>query len=249
MSRFRVAPWLCCQLIVLHGLSFTASSQEIAIDTHSMPLVKFFYYDAADVEWAVSAETKSFQEHLESTPESQVLFETVSNAVRSSPEAETPAEALTRWIESERERYQQSRQDAVRFRMAEGIIAYLRAHDFSVSSLVEALKRRSGASDVELVGIHLRDNQGHSSYKLKVILVDPAIEVGKQGFNIKLRSPNASYAAVVYALGVALYEVHEVINAESSEDGTKEVEEIEPLPLPESLDGPILEPTPTEAGT
>ena len=142
---------------------------------------------------------------------------------------------MTRWIERERERFDQTRRESTRSRMAEGIVAYLRAHDFSIHHLVEALKRRSGASEVELVVIHLLDPQGTPSFKLKVVLVDPQIEIGKQGFNVNLASPEASYTVVTYTLGVALYEVQEIIHRDSS-DETESPETIEPLPVPEPLD-------------
>ena len=115
-------------------------------------------------------------------------------------------------------------------------IAYLRAHDFSISNLVEALKRRSGAEDVELVAVHLRDRNANSTYKLKVILIEPEIEMDKMGFNVKLRSSDVSYTAVTYALGVALYEVHEILNSEVEEDQAADDEDIEALPLPEPLE-------------
>ena len=150
------------------------------------------------------------------------------------PDVASSAKQMTRWITGERERFEQSRREAPRMRMAEGIIAYLRDHDFSVSKLVDDLKHRSGASDVELVVIHLRDRQGTSSFKLKVVLVDPTIEIDKQGFNVDLPAPKASYTVVAYALGVALYEVQEIIHGPSPDDGPQPTETIEPLPVPDS---------------
>ncbi len=120
--------------------------------------------------------------------------------------------------------------------MAEGIVAYLRAHDFSIHKLVEALKRRSGASDVELVVVHLRDAQDNPSFKLKVVLVDPEVEIGKQGFNVNLAAPNASYTVVAYALGLALYELQEIINRDSPAEDAPPSESIEALPVPEPVD-------------
>ena len=98
--------------------------------------------------------------------------------------------------------------------------------------LVDSLKKLSGASDVELVAVHLVDKAGSSSYLLKVILV-ATIHVGQQGFNVDIRTPQVTGISVVFALGVALYEVQELINQERSEDAAEDDQPIEPLPLPE----------------
>ena len=232
-----------CIATAVTGCALLASAQELQVTQVNLPTVKFFYYSADDVEWALSAESERLQQHLAANPQSHALFEAVSASVTDPPAAEESAKQMTRWIESERSRFEQTRREAVRIRMAEGIIAYLRAHDFSISNLVEALKRRSGAVDVEVVAVHLRDEQSESSFQLKIILVNPDIEIGKQGFNVNLRSPNVSYAAVTYALGVALYEVHDLLNGDTPEEGESGQEEIEPLPLPEPLDGPALDTT------
>jgi hypothetical protein len=200
----------------------------------SLPTVKFFYYDAAGIEWAVSAEPERLERHLAANSDSQSLLQAISSAVAETPDVAGSARQMTRWITGERERFEQSRREAPRMRMAEGIIAYLRDHDFSVSKLVDDLKHRSGASDVELVVIHLRDRQGTPSFKLKVVLVEPKIEVGKQGFNVDLPGPKASYTVVAYALGVALYEVQEIIHGPSPDDGPQPAETIEPLPVPDT---------------
>lgn len=234
---------LCALVLFSSGRAECASDEQLGGQQLNLPTVQFFYYDAAGVEWAVSAKPERLRAHLASNPDSQTLFETVSSAALGSFEANDAAERMTSWIESERKRFEQSRREAVRIRMAEGILAYLRAHDFSVTNLVEALKRRSGATDVELVAIHLLDDQNKASYKLKVVLVDSDVEIGKQGFNIRLRSPTANYAAVTYALGVALYELQEIIHGDAAERDADGHEEVLPLPLPESFDGPTLAPT------
>jgi hypothetical protein len=144
---------------------------------------------------------------------------------------------MTRWIEAERQRFEQSRREAVRIRMAEAVIAYLRDHDFDVPKLVEAIKRRSGASEVEIVAVHLRDRQRNSSFKLKVILVDPAIPLDKQGFNIDLPSANVSYTTVAYALGVALYEIQEIVYGDTPSD-QRPPNDTEQLPAPEPVEPP-----------
>lgn len=227
-----------CAPVVLFLFTLAAPAQEPPVEEAILPAVTFFYYDAGGVEWAVSAEPDRFGRHLSSHADSRALFEAVSRSASESPSDNDTAAQMTRWIAAERERFDQSRREPARARMAEGIVAYLRAYDFSISKLVEDLKRRSGAAGVELVVIHLRDAQGESSYKLKVVLVDPEIEVGKQGFNVNLPSPDASYTVVTYALGVALYEVQELINRDSS-DGAQPPDSIEPLPVPEPVDQPV----------
>lgn len=241
VHRFRLA---CAPILVaifaLPAAAHDTPAEGTPSDDAELPIVTFFYYDAAGVEWAVSAEPGRFQRHLASNADSQQLFEQVNLAMADSAATNNSAAQMTRWIENERQRFDQSRREPTRMRMAEGIVAYLRTHDFSIPNLVRALKRRSGASAVELVVIHLRDARGESSFKLKVVLVDPEIEIGKQGFNVNLPSPNASYTLVTYALGVALYEVQEIIHGDSSGDDAKENESIEPLPVPE----PVVRPAP-----
>jgi hypothetical protein len=203
----------------------------------NLPVVRFFYYDAGAVEWAVSAEPERLRQHLASNAESQGLFEALSTAVASPVETASSSAQMTRWIEAERQRFEQSRRDTSRIRMAESVIAYLRDHDFDVQKLVEAITRRSGAPQVELVAVHLRDRQGNSSFKLKVVLVDPAIQVGKQGFNIDLPSANVSYTTVAYALGVALYEIQEIVYGEAPANEVRPPD-AEQLPAPEPVEPP-----------
>lgn len=226
---------IVCALVIPFFFAVGAPAQELETDHASLPTVKFFYFDAAGVEWAVSAEPQRFEQHLASNSDSQRLFEAILGAIIESPENSDSSRQMTRWIESERERFEQSRREPARMRMAEGVIAYLRAYDFDIRKLVGALKRRSGASEVELTVVHLLDRQGNPSFKLKVVLVDPEIEIGKQGFNIDLPSPNANYVVVTYAMGVALYGVQEIIHRESS-DETDENRPIELLPLPEPVE-------------
>ncbi|MEX0677653.1 MAG: hypothetical protein WD063_11295 [Pirellulales bacterium] len=235
---------VACASVVLFFFAARAPAQEPAAESPSLPVVTFFYYDAAGVEWAFSAEPERFRRHLASNSDSQALFDGVTAAVAEKPDAAGPARQMTRWIESERERFEQTRREPARMRMAEGIIAYLRDHDFSISKLVDDLKHRSGASEVELVIIHLRDGQGSPSYKLQVVLVDPEIAISKQGFNVNLPEPKATYTVVTYALGVALYEVQEIIHRDSSKEDTQENKNIEPLPLPDPLETPATDAVP-----
>ena len=242
-ARFLLAP------VSLLLCAFAAPSEEPIVEQpaekRSLPVVTFFYFDAGGVEWAVSAEPVRLDRHLSANSDSQRLFAAVSAAVAETPDPAASSRQMTAWIGSERERFEQSRREPARMRMAEGILAYLRTHDFSVSKLVDEIKHRSGAKEVELVVVHLRDRQGNPSFKLKVVLVDPTIEVGKQGFNVDLPSPEASYTVVTYALGVALYEVQEIIHrATSPEDESKPIETIEPLPLPEPLETPATNAVP-----
>jgi hypothetical protein len=199
----------------------------------SLPKITFFYFDAGSVEWIVSAEPQRFDRHLSSNPVSQGLYNAVTSAVNDSPSADAAAKQMTAWITSERERFEQTRREAPRLGMAEGVIAYLRSNDFSIPRLVQDLKTRSGAREVELVVVHLRDPQGSPSYKLKVVLVDPQIEINKQGFNVDLQAPNANYTVVSYALGVALYNVQEINHSEAPKDESQQPPSVEPLPVPE----------------
>ena len=227
---------IACLPLVLALFATAAAAEEPQVAPASLPVVKFFYYDAAGVEWAVSAEPERFERHLGANSDSRSLYQAVVSSVIEPANTDDTALQMTRWIERERERFDQTRRESARSRMAEGIVAYLRAHDFSIHHLVEALKRRYGASEVELVVIHLLDPQGTPSFKLKVVLVDPQIEIGKQGFNVNLESPKANYTVVTYTLGVALYEVQEIIHRDSSDDAIESPETIEPLPVPEPLD-------------
>jgi hypothetical protein len=213
-----------------------AAAEEPTVAPASQPTVKFFYYDAARVEWAVSAEPDRFARHLASNSDSQSLYQAVTSSVIERTNVDDTALQMTHWITKERERFDETRRESARSRMAEGVVAYLRSHDFSIHQLVDALKRRSGASEVELVVIHLLDARGTPSYKIKVVLVEPQIEIGKQGFNVNLDSPNASYTVVTYALGVALYEVQEIIHRDRSGNESDLPETIEPLPVPEPVD-------------
>ena len=218
----------CALIVAAMSATEIGSGQE-----PSLPTVKFFYYDSARVEWVVTAEPDRLQPHLEANQDSESLFQSTLTAVINLEESEEVQSQMARWIEQERQRFRQTSTGTARFRKAEGIVAYLRAHDFSVSNLIDALTKRSGASTVELAAIHLVDGSGQSSYKLKVLLVDATIEIGKQGFNVDIRSPQVTYLSVVYALGVALYEVHEIINADVPSDAEEPLQEIELLPLPE----------------
>ena len=244
MKTTHLRATVVCLALTITCQALPGSAQELQITPASLPTIKFFYYRANGIEWAFSDDEKLFQQHLTEDSESQRLYDSVTTALNEAPKGEDTADRMTKWIESERDRFQQSRSEVVRIRMAEGITAYMRAHDFDVSNLVEALKRRSGATDVELVAIHLRDKQDESSFRLKVVLVDADISLGKQGINVSLRSPNVSYSTISYALAVALYEVHEILNQEESGEGSEPTPEIESLPIPEVLDGPDLVPTP-----
>ncbi|MCH8924389.1 MAG: hypothetical protein IIA67_14715, partial [Planctomycetes bacterium] len=76
-----------------------ATAQEPETDHASLPTVKFFYFDAAGVEWAVSAEPQRFEQHLASNSNSQRLFEAILGAIVESPENNDSSRQMTRWIE------------------------------------------------------------------------------------------------------------------------------------------------------
>ncbi len=109
-----------------------------------MPKITFFYFDAGSVEWIVSAEPQRFDRHLSSNPVSHGLYKAVTSAVNDPPAADAAAKQMTAWVTTERERFEQTRREAPRLGMAEGVIAYLRSNDFSITRLVQDLKNRSG---------------------------------------------------------------------------------------------------------
>ena len=189
-----------------------------ADDEPRQPTLKFFYYNQGAIEWAVSAEQDRFEKHLEANAESAQLFESLSASVSEPPQLDEVQARMARWIEAERNRGPEVNQSTVRIRKAEGIVAYMRAHDFEIDQLVKALLKRSRAQDVEVVAVHLVDGAGTSEFKLKIVLPYDEIGIDKQGFNVVLASPNVTYTSVAYALAMALYEVHEVINVESGEE-------------------------------
>ena len=218
---------------VLAVLCALSASQSVPADDGLLPIVKFFYYDAKSIRWVVSAEPEVLQTHLQQNADSKTLYESLVSIVGGDAEPKGVRRQITRWLDEQRRRFDQTGMNKLVFRKSEGITAYLRSHEFSISTLVDSLKKLSGASDVELVAVHLVDKAGSSSYLLKVILVAPTIDVGQQGFNVDIRTPQVTGISVVFALGVALYEVQEIINQEPSEDAAEDDQPIEPLPLPE----------------
>ena len=78
---------------------------------------------------------------------------------------------------------------------------------------------------MQLVGIHRKKGEDDSQFSLKVILEDPTLDLGRKGYNVNLSSPEVGYVTVVYSLGLALYEVQELLSEESP------VEELPQPPL------------------
>ncbi len=228
MSRF-------IPVVMPLSMLILASAVLRAEDETRQPTLKFFYYDQGAIEWAVSAEQDRFQEHLEANDDSAVLFDSLSAAVSDPPELDEVQSRMARWIEAERNRTAEVNRNTVRIRKAEGIVAYMRAHDFKIDQLVEALLKRSLAQDVEVVAVHLVDGAGNSEFKLKIVLPYDEIGIDAQGFNVVLASPNVTYTSVVYALAMALYEVHEIINVESDEAPQNPEGDMEVLPSPDAL--------------
>lgn len=216
--------------------------------TPELPKIKFFYFSEPESEWA---EPDTLQHHLANNSDSNTLFESLQHAASGNADPELVRQQMGQWIEKQRKQFEQSGGNKVLYRKLEGVLAYLRAHDFEIPKLVSALKNRSGASDVQLVGVHLVDSTQQSSFKLKVVLRNPAIDIGRQGFNIDTRSPEVSELTTVFALGVALYEVHEILNDnDAARDGSElEESDLEPIPTPALPFGPPLEADPTTAAT
>jgi hypothetical protein len=200
-----------------------------------LPDVKFFYFSESDSEWAVSAEPNAFQDHLAENADSRALFDSMLSTVGGEADPERVRKGLGSWIEQQRKQFDQTGSNKVLYRKLEGTLAYLRAHDFKIPQLVMAMKRRAGASNVELVGVHLIDKEQESSFQIKVVLQNSTIDIGRQGFNINIPSNEVTDVTVVFALGVALYEIHEILNKNADgedEDALDDTEMIEPLPTP-----------------
>lgn len=229
--RDRFVLWLAglAASLVVCGARARADENERA-----MPALKFFYYDSAKIEWIVSAEPERLQDHFQTNAESARLFHSLSSAVDEQADLEQVRAQMARWLDNERGRVTEPRGNVVRLRMAEGISAYLRAHEFSMDQLVEALLKHSGASGVEIAAIHLVDGSGTSTFRLKVMLPDESIGIGGQGFNVAFQSPDITYTGVVYALALALYEVQEIVNSDAEEGAPSSPDlDVESLPTPE----------------
>lgn len=222
-------------VVMTLSVLFVATAVALADDEPRQPTVKFFYYDQGRIEWAVSAEPDRLEQHLEANADSAQLYESLSAAVSELPELDQVRSRMARWIEDERNRAPDLNRSNVRVRKAEGIVAYMRAHDFRIDQLVEALLKRSQAQDVEVVAVHLVDGAGNSQYKLKIVLPYDEIGIDQQGFNVVLAAPNVTYTSVVYALAMALYEVHEIINADTGEAPQDPEADMEVLPSPDTV--------------
>lgn len=229
MTNLHYAPAPMALVALLTAINPVGQAADDAIRA---PEIKFFYYDSERIEWVVSAEPDRLQAHLQANPDSARLFGSLAESIDEPGDMDQVRTQMTSWLEGERERFGELGGSSVRLRKAEGIVAYLRAHDFSIDALVKQLLKRSGATEVELVGVHLVRGARDASFQLKVVLPDETIGIGRQGYNVAIQSPDVTYTSVVYALGLALYEVHEVIN---SEPGTETPSEpgIEALPPPE----------------
>ena len=212
---------------------------EIA-DPHQ-PRLRFFYYDAPSVEWIVSSDKKAFAVHLRQNEESSTFVTTIHNAVTGDELNDVARTQMTDWIAAQRETFEQRRRDTISFRKAEGIVAYLRAYDFSIRRLVEALKDLSGATNVELVAIHRTAAQTEPDFKIKVVLTDAAVDLGRQGMNVDMQSATSGYVPVVYALGMALYDLQEIVNADQpAEQPPARLEEL-PEPVQIVVERPQIE--------
>ena len=241
MSRIACSPLLfyCC-LVAASGLS----AQEDQEATVLQPTLKFFYFDEQQTEWVVSSDESRLQDHLTDNEDSANLFASLQRSMEPAEDLKHVRSIMTNWLEDERSRFSSTGgRNTQRIRVAESVTAYLRVHDFKISQLMEALIHRSGAEDVELAAVHLIDGGGKSAYKLKVMLPADQIDIDKQGFDVTLTSSEVTYASVVYALAIALYGVHEIINAEQTDEPVPE-ETWEELPVPESLPLPTDRPPP-----
>ena len=239
MRRFEVTT--CLALVVfLHSTGLRAQEAE---SPSGEPVLKFFFFDERETEWVVSTERDRFEQHLEQNDESAQLYQSLQAAAQPRSDSQAVRATMSRWIEAERERIRQAGVGAgTRIRVAEGVTAYMRAYDFEVSQLIAALLRRSGASEVQVAAVHLLDETGNASYKLKVMLPGDQIGIDRQGINVVLSSPTVGDGSLVYALALALYEVHELLESQSTGQPPPG-REAEPLPPPEP-DATLDEATP-----
>ena len=178
-------------------------------EEYDVPRLKFFYFAGDNVDWVVSSDKKNFAAHLRTNSDSHALVSSLHEAVRREHQIEEARTRMTEWLGGQRELFRQRGTNPTAARESEGIVAYLRAHDFGIENLVRALKARSGAQVVELVAIHQVDPAGESRYRLKVVLDDAIIDRDQMGYNVVLSSAAADYTSVVYALAHALYDVQE----------------------------------------
>ncbi len=216
---FALPPLLC-----LVAAFFSPAVMARADEDSGLPTLKFFFFDGAPVEWVVSSDKDAFTEHLAANPDSARLATSIHRAVYGEENTEAARAQMAEWIEAQRRQFQNRAASPTSFQRAEGIVAYLRAHDLSIRKLVEALKTRSGASAVELVAIHQARAPQGQTFKMKVVLVDPVVEMNRMGFNVDLQSPAAGYVPVIYALGTALYDVEEMISTNSPAEELPEPE-------------------------
>lgn len=197
-----LAVWCC----------FAVTSLPAAED--DLPEVKFFFFDGKDVEWVVSAEPQAFERHLSDNATSRTLLTTLQSAIDRQVNPDEMRPQMARWVEGQRRSFERGSIANKTYQRAEGIVAYLRAHDFSIPKLVAALKQRSGASSVVIAAIHQTNGDSNARFKLKVMLEDAHLDLGQMGYNVDLPSPDVGYITVIYALGFALYEVHELLSVE-----------------------------------
>ncbi len=202
--------WMCqsvSSFLLVGAMALVARAAE-----DDLPHLKFFYFDSGQVDWIVSSDKEAFAKHLEQNADSNRFVTSLHKSVRGEEPVDAARGNIADWIADRRAQFEQRYGDSTRFRKAEGVAAYLRAHDFSIRRLTAALKRRTGAKSVDLIAVHQASRQGRPDYKLKVVLTDPTADVVVIAFNVVIQSANASYVPVIYALGLALYEVQERIS-------------------------------------
>ncbi|MGI9429557.1 MAG: hypothetical protein ACR2NM_12920 [Bythopirellula sp.] len=221
-------------------------AQEVANQEVIKPTLKFFFFDERETEWVVSTEPDRMNSHFEEQEDSARLYESLQTSTQTPADSQSVRSTMSTWIEQEREHFRRSGSAGGQMiRIAEGVTAYIRAYDYDANQLVSALLRRSGASEVEVAAMHLIDTAGKSSYKLKVMLPSDQIDIDRQGVDVALNSAKVSHVSIVYALALALYEVHEIIEARSTgepveESGAEQLPVPEPGPLPNAA-GPRLQ--------
>ncbi|MCG8585584.1 MAG: hypothetical protein MI757_12810 [Pirellulales bacterium] len=208
--------------LLLLSFSLSAFFASPLVAAESPAAIKFFFFNNSSIEWIVSDDADAFAEHLSANEDSKKLYDDLVAALGGSEPVTQARSHMARWIARQREQFEQGTLTSTQFRKSEGVVAYLRAHGFSAAKLVDALKERTGASDVEIVAVH-RQSQQDSSYWIKVIPVDPRVDMGRKGYNIEMQNPEVGYVSAVYALGFAIYEVEELVTENEPADDPEEL--------------------------
>ena len=212
-------------LLLSVSLTLVADSARGAEQTEIVK-TRFFFLDMADYQWVDSIDEESLQSHFAMNESSFQLYTSLQETVNGPDLADTARPHFSTWLTEQRLLFQGGRSNAEAFRRSEGLVAYLRAHEFNVKDVVDAIKRRSGATEVQIIAIHHAGSaERESRFLLKVVLQNSQVELGQSGYIVRLQTPYISYVTMLYALGIALYELNELPEAARPVQPTEPVDE------------------------